>query len=364
MTYSIYNRIIGRIEVILWYLIRKADRTLAYKYARNEAHIARKKVILQKGYKTVNRQLKRNLKRYSKDNFGSTSFWPYLALFTEIRERFISGWIPEDYYWKNLLPEWNPSPYNMVCNFKGFDHRIFENFALTPLFIVIRGNFYNSDYQMVSLDQVMLFFREYNKKVVVKEEFGRGGKEVRIFESADFGNIHIEKSKNYVIQPYIEQYQSLNDLYPDSVNTFRVNTFIERDGSISVRLVFLRYGSNGSKVDNLASGGRFIVFDTDGKPAKYACNKLGIDIGERHENTGYLFSELRFPMYGEMLEKCKVAHSRFPYVRIIGWDVCIDKAGVPVLLEWNAGRPHIDIIEGKFGPVFPEIQNQNRIRPN
>lgn len=352
MNYSLYNRINGRLKLILWSLVMKADKALVYNYSRNEAHIARKKVILQKGYKTVNRQLKRNLKRYSKDNFGSTSFWPYLALFTEIRGEFVNGWVPEDFYWQNLLPEWNPFPYNMICNFKGFDHRMFEGFALTPLFIVIRGNFYNSDYQMIPADQVSAFFREYDHRVVIKEEFGKGGKEVRVFESSEFGSIQIINSKNYVIQPYIEQYQILNDLYPESVNTFRVNTFIEKDGSISVRLVFLRFGSNGSKVDNLASGGRFIIFDNNGNPAKSACNKLGIDIGERHENTGYLFSELRFPMFGEMLEKCKMAHGKFPYVRIIGWDVCITKAGVPVLLEWNAGRPHIDILEGKFGPVF------------
>jgi hypothetical protein len=159
---------------------------------------------------------------------------------------------------------------------------------------------------------------------------------------------------NCVIQPFVEQYEYLYILYPHSVNTLRVITFVEKDGSVTVRLVFLRFGANGSKVDNLASGGKYLIIDKNGIPSRFAYDDLGFEAGEKHENTGFKFSELEIPQYQDLLDKCIQSHMKFPYVRLIGWDVCITKDGTPKLLEWNADRPHIKTIEGKFGPLFKE----------
>lgn len=253
-----------------------------------------------------------------------------------------------------MIPEWNPHPQNQLCNLRTFDHNLFRDFSIKPFFVVISGQFFNVEFLAVSEDELMNYFTHYEKLIVVKEEFGRGGNEVTIIKSAEFDPGKLIKGKNYVIQPYIEQLDVLRELHPGSVNTFRVKTFLELDGSISVRFVFFRFGTNGSRVDNLASSGKFLFFDAAGKPSESAFDKLCFEVGKKHGNTGFKFSDIRIPAYHEMLEKWKAAHRKFPYVRLIGWDFCIDKEGTPILLEWNADHPHIDTLEAKFGPFFPE----------
>jgi len=355
MLNELQNKINARVRSYLNKYAQKAEKLLLYNYSRNDAHIARKHIVSVRGYKIMDREMERNIKDYCRKAFGKTDFWPYLALYAEIRGEFIPGWIPEDFYWLKILPQWNPNPQNQLCNLKTFDHKLFTNFSLTPLFLRISDHFFNPEFHVVSEVELMDFFKNYDKLIVVKEEFGRGGKEVTILKSTEFESKKLKSGQNYVIQPFVEQYELLNRLNPNSVNTFRVNTFLEDDGSISVRFVFLRFGTNESKVDNLASGGNLLFFDLEGNPSDSAYDKLGFEIGEKHEKTGFEFSKLIIPRYKEMLEKCKEAHQKYPYVRLIGWDVCFDKEGNPILLEWNADRPHIDALEGKFGPFFPDF---------
>jgi len=45
-------------------------------------------------------------------------------------------------------------------------------------------------------------------------------------------------------------------------------------------------------------------------------------------------------------------HQKNPYVRMIGWDVCIDEHGKPKLIEWNTHRPSYTWEDVLFGPFF------------
>ncbi len=355
MLNELQNKVNARLRLILNKYMRKADISLLHSYSRNHAHIGIKHIVSGRGHRVVDRQTKKQIKDYCKKTFGKPDFWPYLALCAEIRGEFVPGWLPQDFYWLNILPHWNPHPQNQLCNLKTFDHRLFSGFSLTPLFLRISDHFYDKDFQLVSEEDVIGFFKKYDKYIVVKEEFGRGGEQVSFMKSEEFNPVMLRKGQNYVIQPFIEQYELLNQLYPKSVNTFRVNTFIEENGSVSVRYVFLRFGTNGARVDNLSYGGKWIYFDLNGKPSESAYDEHGTESGRKHENTGVEFSKLIIPCFQEMLEKCKEAHSKYPYVRMIGWDVCIDKEGNPVLLEWNADQQNIFTFEGKFGPFFADI---------
>jgi len=355
MSNELQNKINARVRLYLKKFTQKVDMYLLHNYSRNDAYIAMNHIVSGRGYKIINRQTKKQIKDYCKKTFGKSDFWPYLALYTEIRGEFIPGWLPQDYYWLKMLPQWNPYPQNQLCNLKTFDHKLFTNFSLTPLFVKISDHFFNPEFQMVSEIELMDFFKNYDKLIVVKEEFGRGGHEVSILKSTEFEPKKLKRGQNYVIQPFVEQYELLNQLHPHSVNTFRVNTFLEENGSVSVRYAFLRFGSNGVKVDNLSSGGKWVFYDMEGKPSESAYDEHGLEVGKKHENTGFEFSKLIIPKFHEMLEKCKEAHRKFPYIKMIGWDVCFDKEGNPILLEWNADQQNIYAIEGNFGPFFPDI---------
>lgn len=323
-------------------------------YIRNEAYFLRKKVTKKKGVKIINKNVRRTIKAYSLQKFGKTAFWPYLALYSEIRGEFKEGWIPYDYYRFYLLPKINPKPAMYFNDLKTFDFQLFGNFAIEPLFCFITGLFYGSAFEPFDIHVVNSFFSSYNDIIVIKEEGGWGGQQVKIIHSSLFSENDLKKNKNYVIQPYIKQYKTLNDLYPHSVNTFRINTFIQKDGNVVVKYVWLRFGSDGKNMDNMTTGGNYLYFDLNGKPEKMIYDDLGFPLGDRHKNTGFLFADVKIPMFGEMLERCKYAHRKFPYVRLIAWDVCINEAGEPKLIEWNANNPSFPKQEARFGPLWKD----------
>jgi hypothetical protein len=258
-----------------------------------------------------------------------------------------------------LLPKINPPNYCHLGEQKTFDYKLFDEFSVRPLFVFIAGTFYNSNFEYVEKAQVKNFLSDYNDRIVVKEEYGVGGKQVSIIHSSEFIPEKLKVNINYTIQPYIKQYKVLNDLYPDSVNTLRVNTYLRTDGLVTIKFVFLRFGIDGLKVDNNSSGGLYLFFDSSGKHSNLAYDDLGAELGDRHKNTGYLFSDIKVPMFQEILEKCKQAHKKYPYVRFIGWDVCIDSSGEPKLLEWNAINPGFWPQEAKFGPFWTEDDEIN-----
>ena len=349
-----FGKILYRFYSMLEKLAEKLIMKLILVHLRNDAHRLRKEVVKRKGKSILNRHIKKSIKEYARQRFGKTAYWPYLAFYSEIRGEFIKGWLPYDYYRFVLLPKLNPKPGTYLSDQKTYDYQLFGEFAIKPLFVYVSGIFFNSALEAVEKDQVQNFLSDYNDIIVLKEDSGYGGKQVRIIHSATLTDEDLKANKNYIIQPYIKQHKVLNDLYPESVNDFRVTTYLKADGSVSVIFVCLRFGADGSKVDNVNTGGGFLFFDLTGKPSKFVYDELGFQIADKHKNTGFLFSNIMIPTFDLMLEKCKSAHKKYPYSRLIGWDICIDSSGDPKLLEWNTNNPEFDSLEAKFGPLWAE----------
>lgn len=327
---------------------------LSVVYSHIQAHKARRNIIRSKGISVIDRQLKKTIKSYSKRRFGKSSYWPWLAVFAELRGSFVEGWIPNDYFRYYVLPEINPTTYAEISDHKTFDYQLFGEYAIRPLFLFVSGLFYDAAFKPVGESKVMSFFSEYNNLIVIKEDRGTKGKQVRIMHSTDFEKGKLNNKINYIIQPYVKQHIILQELYPESVNTFRVCTYMERRGKLCVKSVILRFGIDGLKVDNISAGGLCILFDSHGNPSSFSYDEYGIKQGECHKNTGYIFSNIKIPMFNDILDVCIEAHKKYPYVRIIGWDICVDEYGIPKILEWNADDPGFWTEEAYLGPFWPE----------
>jgi len=321
-------------------------------HIRNHAHWLRKEVVKANGRKVMNREVRKEMKAYCKRRFGSKRYWPWLAYYAEIRGKFVEGWIPYDYFRFSFLPRLKSEPAGFM-DFKTFDFQLFGDFAVKPLYLYIHGMYFDAHLKFAAQDQVLSHLAAYEDTIVIKEESSWGGLEVRVLHSSEFTPELLKKGSNYVIQPYVRQHRVLSEVYPDSVNTIRVNTFLQKDGRVSVKSAWLRFGGDGSRVDNITTGGNFLYLDLAGRPEKYIYEPdLGYQMTDKHKNTGYLFSELKIPMFDEVLEKCRNAHLEYPYVRFIAWDVCIDHTGEPKLIEWNIGNPDFYLVEAKWGPYF------------
>jgi hypothetical protein len=329
-------------------------RALILVHMRNDAHRFRRAVVKRNGKKVVSKKVKDSIKAYSKLRFGSKSFWPYLALSTEVRGEFMEGWIPSDYFRFKLVPRLNPEPAGKM-DFKTLDYRLFGDFAVKPLYLYLCGMYYDAELNFVNPDQLLSHLSKYDDDIVIKEESSWGGLQVRIMHASKFTPEMLKKGSNYVIQPRVKQHRILNEVYPDSVNTLRVNTFLKKDGTVSVKCVWLRFGADGSVVDNVTSGGNLLYLDLSGKPEKMTYHHdLFYPISDRHKNTGFVFSELKIPMFDEVLEHCKNAHLKVPFVRLVAWDVCIDSSGEPKLIEWNTQNPDFFSVASKWGPYWPD----------
>jgi hypothetical protein len=79
----------------------------------------------------------------------------------------------------------------------------------------------------------------------------------------------LEPRKIYVVQRAIDQHDVINAIYPDSVNTVRLDTLVD-EGEVLLNGAILRTGANGSCVDNWSAGGFIIGIDIDsGKLGRY-----------------------------------------------------------------------------------------------
>lgn len=319
-------------------------------FYRRKAHRLIKRLVHKKGYKVVDRQTKKYIKSYAKEIFGSAAFWPWLALYTEIRGEFKKGWLPNDYYMAHLLKQYNPESIR-ISAYKTFDYKMFPEFALKPLLIKVGNVFYDSDRKQITTDEAQNILYDYDGEVVLKEDLGFGGHNVKFIKSKELKFNNYAQISSYIIQPVVEQHHNLYRLNDKALNTMRVLTYLNGEGTVDIKYSYLRFGVGDSRVDNTSSGGGFCFIKSDNHLAKIARDKFGFEIGERHPDTGILFQSVAVPSYEKVLQECIKSHKIFPYFKFIGWDVAIDKSGDPVLLEWNS-EPLIWMAEALQGPFF------------
>ena len=328
------------------------ERWRSYANIRKKAHRLREEIVAQKGYRFLDQRLTKEIKEYAKNRFGSSRYWPWLALYTEVREDFKEGWIPEEYYRLELIEKLNPKPLSLVSTIKSFDHRIFKGFAVEPIAVKVSGCFYDPNQKEIEKGELLQSMKNSDKEFIVKIDEGPSGKGHYFINPNDISPAFFAPIDDCVIQPVVEQHQVLNDLYSRSVNTLRIATLLEDDGSVRLLYTFLRFGSGGVRLDNIRAGGYFIFLDINGNVDSPAYVGNSMQAGKEHPDTGFKYQTLKVPSVYNAVQKCKKSHLKFPYTRFIAWDVYIDKEGIPGLIEWNAKSPDMWVVEALRGPLF------------
>jgi nitrogen fixation protein len=331
--YNLSSKILYRLKLKLDRIKDSYNSFVSIKLSRNEAKAYRKQVIAARGRSIIDRKLMREIKDYSKAVFGNTSYWPWLALYTELRGEFKRGWMPDDYYRFEFLAKMNPERYMKFSDAKTIDHKLFEEFMIEPLFFRSNGQFCLKDGTVISKSEVYGMLNDIDEEIIIKPDNGRGGKRITFKHSSELRLDELPTDTDLVFQKVFIQHEELQKLYPHSVNTFRVQTFIDDKGEIIVKFVYLRFGKGGSKVDNTSSGGGWVFIDSEGTVSPHGYEDFGLGIGKAHPDTGVTYADLNFPFLPKIKDFCKRAHRSFPQTRVIGWDVCVDEQGEPKLME-------------------------------
>lgn len=170
-----------------------------------------------------------------------------------------------------------------------------------------------------------------------------------------------EKTKKkgaYIVQERIVQHDQLSKLYPESVNTFRVITYIW-NGKVFHMPLALRLGQGGSYLDNAHAGGMFIGVNNIGELNDVAFTEFG-DRYLEHPDTHISFKGYVLDFVPELIKKAKSLHLNAPQLGIISWDLTVDQNGKFVLIEANTrGQsiwfPQMANGTGAFGKNTAEI---------
>jgi hypothetical protein len=142
--------------------------------------------------------------------------------------------------------------------------------------------------------------------------------------------------KDIIVQPVIGQHRVLNAVYPNSVNTVRIDT-LRTETSIVSNGAVLRMGAGGAVVDNGSAGGLIAGLDLEtGRLRGVARRKpeYGDDWCERHPDTGARFAEVTVPFWRELRAVVARAAGHLPFGSL-AWDVAVTADG-PLIVEANS----------------------------
>ncbi len=208
----------------------------------------------------------------------------------------------------------------------------------------------NSQEEFAEFTKV-LFRQTDSKRIFLKTLADSGGKGVYLITEDNmdsFSGDLLKKILNSgcIYQEGVIQHDLVNNIFPSSVNTVRVDTYIDNSGKSHVLDAFMRIGTGNNHVDNVSSGGLFVIVDKEkGILDKYALQGM-IHGGQKithHPDTNVEFSGFEIPFFEEVKEFCLELTKQLPN-RLIGWDIAITPNG-PVVLE---GNPRPGFILGEF----------------
>ena len=139
----------------------------------------------------------------------------------------------------------------------------------------------------------------------------------------------------YIVEPYIDQHDSITNLYPHGVSSARIVTICE-NGNIEIILASLLVGAGGLQMSNFHQGGLRIPINikTGELEEKGLRVKQGRGWYTEHPDTGVAFKGFKLPYWDEVIKLIMLCHQSLPAIHSVGWDIAFSKNG-PLLIEGN-----------------------------
>ena len=291
-------------------------------------------------------------------------FYPRTGLFSV-------KYIPTSLYRLELTGRLNQLPWCVPFSDKNLNDILLPDMKQPHIYLKNRNGYFFFENKPVGLEDAVRLGANMGD-VIVKptlSSHGNGVKKLHIEngivdkDGTQLKDLLLKYGKNYLIQDIVRQHPDMNALNPDSINTIRIVTY--RKG-MNVRILYgaIRIGRKGQAIDNESAGGISAKINMDGSLAKYAYGAPGQDKIEVTD-SGVRLEGYKVPSYEKSIELVKEQHLNLPFQDLVGWDICIDDAGEPELLEWNTTP---ELSQSAVGPAFgeytEEIVKEAMSRPN
>ncbi|GAA3903226.1 hypothetical protein GCM10022382_07830 [Microbacterium invictum] len=180
------------------------------------------------------------------------------------------------------------------------------------------------------------FVRRHDR-VITKNPGGVGGNGITMRDAAEITDAaalrgELIASGETLIEEVLVQHPEMARLYPGSVNSLRMVTYLDPDGEVHLLAAVLKIG-NGGVIDNFSNGGMYTMLDEAGRALHAASDEAGHPF-RTHPVTGVEITGYQVPLYAEILELIDRLARRVPDLPYIGWDIAITPER-PVVIEGN-----------------------------
>ncbi|MDN3667144.1 sugar-transfer associated ATP-grasp domain-containing protein [Algibacter miyuki] len=207
--------------------------------------------------------------------------------------------------------------------------------------------FYNNTVTSITSEaDVLSFFHDVFKtldadKLFLKPILGQGGDgcillKKEYLETQIATNYNALITHSYIHQVYIEQHDAINRIYNKSVNTIRIDTYIDKHDTVQILGAFMRFGAGGNATDNVHNGGFYVSVNLNSGQLQGVGRQDIVKGGKEvthHPDSNIKLDGFQIPYYKAAFELVKNATTGLPN-RIVGWDIAITNNG-PILVEGN-----------------------------
>jgi len=278
----------------------------------------------------------------------------------EVTDEELINYIPQFYWFNVFLPHYSSPSFYVIGENKIIIEQFFKALKISQpktSCILLHGYVYSSGMERLTGNQVQNELIQNNpEKLFMKPTEGCGGKGIQIFHKKgsghyiNEGNVSFDqnfldtigKYQNYIVQYGVTQHKEISEIYPESVNTFRIITE-NKNGEAHVVCAMLRMGRHRKEIDNVSSGGICVNIDiSTGKLGDYAMSYDEEKIAQ-HPDTHIAFHNVTISHWDKIRKFATESASRMPFLTYLGWDIALTPEG-PVAIEINR-TPAIDIME-------------------
>lgn len=151
--------------------------------------------------------------------------------------------------------------------------------------------------------------------------------------------------RGFLIEERVLNRKQLADIFPTSLNTYRVVTIKTNDGKWHSPMTSLKVGTGNNVIDNIAAGGIFIMSDDDGL-STHAFDHANKPV-THHPDTGVNLTGIKLDGFHEATELGLQASRKFGFMGTFGWDIAITTKG-PQIIEGNLcwGTSYPGVLKG------------------
>lgn len=275
---------------------------------------------------------------------------------------FSEKYVPSCLYHSDVIYKLNNYKLRHAYVDKGIYDVFFPDILRPKTFVKNINGYYYDDLKPISREEAIEGCKNLKGAVSKPTQEGMWGNGVKVFSTRDgllddgstIESLMDDYGTNFIVQEKIQQHEAMALLNPTSLNTLRVLSY-RQDNEIFILYVVVRIGRKGKSVDNETAGG--INADIDLETGRILDCAFGTPSEKRIPTTdiGTVLKGFQIPGFDKVITEVKELHLRLPYFNLVGWDFGIDRAGNPVMIEWNRCP---DLSQTAHGPAFGEMTEE------